>query len=133
MFKKLFEKYGLKPIGNFILIGLTISLSLHQFIQKTIKIQLPVLDNYLDMLVFGFYLPFLYRVEKTYKSKLPHSLELTRMELLGIAILGLFFSEFIFPMISHKFTADPWDALPYLLGMLLYSIGQKSFFNRNLS
>jgi hypothetical protein len=129
---KIFEKYGLNPFGNFALLGFTSLFCLHQFLQKVLNIPLPIMDNYFDMLAFGFLLPFLFRVEKIYRSQLPQPLELSPLELSGIFLLGLIFSEILFPKLSPKFTADPWDALPYLLGILLFALGQKSSSNRNL-
>ena len=90
---------------------------LHQLVQKGFGVDVPFVHEYLDPTLSIPIMLGLWQLERRY---LFGRARLTLLEtVVGTLFLMLIF-EFVFPLLSTDFTADPWDLVAYSLGGLLY-------------
>ena len=90
---------------------------LHQLLQKGMGVDVPFAHEYLDPALSIPIMLGLWQVERRYLFGQTH---LTLLETaVGTIFLALIF-EFLFPLLSDDFTADPWDYVAYSLGGLLF-------------
>lgn len=92
---------------------------LHQYVEKILKLSLPMIDSYLDPLLFMPMLLTLITWERQlmYKNRLYH---LPWTHIFGYFLLVSVLCEILFPMWTDRMTADIWDVLLYALGTILY-------------
>lgn len=92
---------------------------LHQYVEKILKLSLPMIDSYLDPLLFMPMLLTLITWERQlmYKNRL---YTLSLMHIFGYLLLVSFLCEVVLPMWTERMTADVWDVLFYALGTILY-------------
>ncbi len=92
---------------------------LHQVSQYIFKIPLPFLNNYLDNFLAMPVILFLLLAEKKYIYKQKDQ----KLSLLFVIIATLYVAlvtEWLFPLLSERFTADWFDLVFYSLGSAFY-------------
>lgn len=92
----------------------------HQGMQKLLNWHIPILDAYLDPLLFMPILLYLILWERRFFFKKGTQYVLPWSQMLAIFALVSILCEFFFPRWSTRFTMDYWDVLCYFLGMLLF-------------
>lgn len=94
--------------------------SAHQIAQKIFFVSLPWVDSYLDpLLLMPILLQLIVWERRTLFRKGPsYTLEWWRTILICVMVSVL--AEMVFPMMSSKFTADPFDILCYIVGMFAF-------------
>ena len=104
----------------------------HQYLQFQYKLNISLLDNYLDPTVL---MPLLlYAVLWERRILLgDKNIVLPYSHILGYFLLMVLVGEFIFPIISKKFVADYFDILAYAFGTLTYVISREFSNYRKLS
>lgn len=91
----------------------------HQFIQKILKINLPVIDNYLDPFLCMPVLLYGHLSERNlFSGENVRSLSATTI--IMATVLISFVSEFCFPEWSEKFTRDGLDILAFGAGAVFF-------------
>src|SRR5690606_28549609 len=92
---------------------------LHHYVHKIATVSLPVMDSYLDPLLFMPILLTLITWERRlfYRNRF---YTLSLMHILGYFLLVSVLCEIVFPMWTERMTADVWDVLFYALGTILY-------------
>ena len=103
-------------ICSFLFIG-------HQYLERIAKIQIAVLDNYLDPLLVMPILLWLVTYERRVIHRRP-DYKLPVLHILGFVVLVAFLAEMIFPLFTDKLISDPWDAGLYVIGGLVYALAQ---------
>jgi len=92
---------------------------LHQYLQKIVKVSLPVMDNYLDpLLLMPILLPLIVWERQLIHKKINYTLPLTHV--FGYFLLVSILCEIILPLWNRKMTADVRDILFYALGSIIY-------------
>lgn len=97
---------------------------LHQFIQKVAKIEIAILDSYLDPLLL---MPILLHLIAFERSVLTNDPEYT-IPLFYIIIYVVIVSvlaEIVFPIYTQKLISDPLDVVFYIIGAGLYAFNQR--------
>ncbi len=92
---------------------------LHQVSQYIFKIPLPFLNNYLDNFLAMPVILFLLLAEKKYIYKQKDQ----KLSLLFVIIATLYVAlvtEWLFPLLSERFTPDWYDLVFYSLGSAFY-------------
>jgi hypothetical protein len=114
----------LKTYG-FSLLMLTAFLS-HQFVEPFAT--LPLIDSYLDDLCF---LPVAFGfIQFIVHHSIDESYRLNWKQALIGAVITTLATEVLFPYLSNKHVADPYDTIAYTIGALLFMIfGNKQFNN----
>lgn len=103
-------------------VGLAVT---HQVLQKILNIRVPIVDSYLDPLLFLPILLQLILLEQRYIfAKGPYYV-LSWFQILIVILLMSIICELLFPIWSHSFTTDYIDAICYLLGGTVFGV----FFN----
>lgn len=108
------------PRRSDLLFGVCIILFLlHQYVQKIARLSFPMIDSYLDPLLFMPILLTLITWERRlfYKNRLYH---LPWTHIFGYLLLVSVLCEVVLPMWTERMTADVWDVLFYALGTILY-------------
>lgn len=92
----------------------------HQLTQKVFHISLPWADSYLDPLLLMPILCQLVLWERRvlFRKGPSYTLEWWRVALVCVFVSVL--AEVVFPMVSSKFTADPYDIVCYGLGAFTF-------------
>ena len=93
---------------------------LHQLLQWGLKINIPVADAYLDNLLVMPILLTLWLAEKIWLFKAPHHYQLTLLEVIMATVYVLLVTEWLFPLISSRFTFDAWDIPITIAGSVIY-------------
>lgn len=93
----------------------------HQCLQKIAKIEIPVLDNYLDPLLLMPVLLHLAVIERRILLNRP-AYQLSLTHITGYFVLVAVVAEIIFPLLNARFVADILDIFFYALGGIVYSI-----------
>lgn len=106
-------------------LGCALLLGLHQLTQYGLHWRLPAADNWLDpLLAMPLLLTLLVWERRLLFRRGPHyRLSLTEI-VLATGYVALL-SEWLFPLLSDRFTADPWDLLAFAAGALLYGVVDK--------
>lgn len=96
----------------------------HQCLQKVLKINFSLIDNYLDPFSLGAIVPHLVLAEHRFfyaKQTLSYP------ELLIIFILLSVASEIIFPWLNDQFISDWFDTVAIFTGLLWFNLSSASF------
>jgi hypothetical protein len=94
---------------------------IHQILQKVGWIQIPLVDHWLDPLLFPLVVMPLFRWERQYGTGLL-GYRLSVFETLGMVLALMLASEVILPWLSPRFIFDPVDLLCIAIGGVLYYI-----------
>lgn len=92
---------------------------IHQFLERVVHIEIALLDNYLDPLLFMPVLLHLFTIERRLLTGNPSY----RLPLIHVALyLGIVsvLAEAVFPAFNAKLVGDPLDVCLYILGAALY-------------
>lgn len=103
---------------------------IHQYLQLIAEIAWPFVDNYLDPLLM---MPIVLHAvvwEKRLLHK-DHTVRLPAIHIFSYFILTAFIAETLFPLLSNKFTADPFDTISYAMGSFVYYLAQLESFSKN--
>ena len=97
---------------------------MHQASQKIFHLRIAFADHYLDNLVA---MPLLLEVMVVERKWLygMNDFDLSRLEITIATIYIIFISEWLFPMLSHRFYFDWWDLVCYAAGALLFAVVQQ--------
>ena len=98
---------------------------IHQVMQYVLHWQVPLLNNYLDNLLAMPILLTLLWAERRWIFKKGNQYRLPIFEGVVATIYIIFIGEWLFPLLSNRFTSDWWDVPLYILG----SIGFYVFIN----
>lgn len=120
MIKKVLHFSFLVPVLLFLI---------HQILQKGFQLQIPFIDSYLDPFCLGALAVPLIQLERRIIFKQTH---LPLFELIIIAIVLIAISEFLLPLMSESFIADPWDAVFIIMGIGWFLIFNPISVNRLL-
>lgn len=94
---------------------------MHQYAQEVAKVSLPMIDSYLDpMLFMPIVLPLIGWERKLIYRNRAYTLPLSHVFACFVLISVLF--EIILPIWNERMTADVWDIPFYALGALIYTI-----------
>lgn len=93
--------------------------SLHQYFQKIVNVNIPVIDNYLDPLLFMPILLMLLKWERQliFKSS-QKSFPLT--DVISYFLIVSVVCEFLLPQWSDTMIGDPWDVVCYGVGSFIF-------------
>lgn len=105
--------------------------ALHQALQWFFKIHLPFADAYLDNILAMPIVLTLWLAEKQLLFKKERTYELSLAEIVTATIYILLITEWLFPLLSSRFTADGWDILFTALGSLLYYFSARHTANQH--
>jgi hypothetical protein len=95
---------------------------LHQLLQKILHIHIPLLDNYSDCLLCPpILLTGLLAERRSLWGKGP-GFTFSFLEVLVMTTALAVISEVIFPLLSPKFVADPWDGVAFLAGGIYFHL-----------
>ena len=97
----------------------------HQYLERIAKIQIGILDNYLDPLLVMPILLWLVTFERRMIHKRP-DYKLPVLHIFGFVILVSFLAELVFPLFTKELIADPWDVGLYVIGGLAYALVQQT-------
>lgn len=103
-------------------VGLAVT---HQVLQKILDIHVPIVDSYLDPLLFLPILLQLILLEQRYVFAKGSHYVLSWFQIVGVVLLVCIVCESLFPLWSPSFTADYIDAICYLIGGVVFGV----FFN----
>jgi hypothetical protein len=92
---------------------------LHQFSQYIFKLQLPFLNNYLDNFLAMPVILTLLLAEKKYIYK-QKELKLSMLFIILATLYVAFVTEWLFPLLSERFTTDWLDLVFYSLGSVFF-------------
>ncbi|PRD47181.1 hypothetical protein [Sphingobacterium haloxyli] len=94
---------------------------MHQYAQKVAKVSLPIIDSYLDPILFmPIVLPLIGWERKLIYQNPAYTLPLSHVFACFLLVSVLF--EIILPLWNERMTADVWDVPFYALGALIYTI-----------
>lgn len=93
---------------------------LHQLLQWGFKINIPFADAYLDNLLAMPMLLTLWLAEKLWLFKAPPHYGLTLLEVIMATVYFLLVTEWLFPLLSSRFTFDAWDIPITMAGSVIY-------------
>jgi len=94
----------------------------HQFLQQVLKINIHLVDAYLDnLLAMPIILPLL-EIEQACLFKQKANSQLTILTTIIATIYVSAISEFIFPALSSRFTFDAWDFVFFFIGAALHLV-----------
>lgn len=106
-------------------VGMLILLAVHQIMQKALDLNVPILDSFLDPLLFMPILLHLILWEQRFLFKKGSNYVLSWRQIVFILVFVTVFCEYFFPRWSDNFTMDYWDIFCYTIGALLFWL----FFN----
>jgi hypothetical protein len=109
---------------NFLFTGCSVLFVAHQYLQKMAGVHLPVVDNYLDPLVFMPIVLHLVALERRIILRSP-DYKLPLVHTVAYFILIVIAGEIVFPLLNTKFVADIADIFFYALGGFVYVISQR--------
>ncbi len=107
--------------------GMVLLVGLHQILQWVLKIRLPLIDAYLDALLFMPITLHLLRLEQRHLFNKGAYYELSTLQLLGYWALLSFIAEVLFPYWHPGFVADIFDVICYAIGVLIF-VACRRFF-----
>lgn len=93
---------------------------IHQLAQKVLGWNIPIVHAYLDPLLFMPILLHLTLWERRVLFRALDDYQLEWWRIVAIFILASVVAEMVFPRLSTRFTADPYDVACYGLGAILY-------------
>lgn len=93
----------------------------HQLVELYFKYPIPILDNYLD----PFCASVLILHALAFERKILVDWSLTLLDVIAAVALLALVSELLFPLFSHKFTADVWDVLAFACGGIWFILLRK--------
>jgi hypothetical protein len=100
---------------------------LHQGLQHLLKFSVPLADAYLDNLVAMPLILTLLQAERRHLFKKGPQYKLPLLEIILATIYVSAISEFLFPVLTTRFTYDALDFVFFFLGAaLFYSIEKQS-------
>jgi len=102
----------------------------HQYLQLIAEISCPLADSYLDPALMMPIVLHAVMWEKRLLHK-DHSVRLPAIHIFSYFILTAFIAEILFPLLSNKFTADPFDIISYAMGSFVYYLAQIKSFSKN--
>lgn len=106
-------------------LGMLVLVLIHQIVQKVLNLNIPILDSFLDPLLFMPILLHLILWERRFLFGKGSRYVLSWRQIIVILIFVTVFCEYFFPRWNHDFTMDYWDILCYSVGALLFG----TFFN----
>lgn len=109
-------------------LGAVTLVAIHQIMQKVLNWNFPILDAYLDPLLFMPILLHLILWERRFIFKKGRHYILPWIEILAFFILVSVLCEYLFPRWSTRFTLDYWDVLCYAIGAMIFGL----FLNKSL-
>lgn len=95
---------------------------MHQFTEKLLHIPIPVIDSYLDPLLFMPILLHLLLWERRLLFKKGDTFTFSNLQLVLLFIAISYITEYLFPIWKPQFTADIWDVVCYTLGTIYFHI-----------
>lgn len=95
----------------------------HQFLERVARIEIPILDNYLDPLLAMPVILHLVTLERRFLTKNP-TYKLPLLHIILYVVVITIFAEVIFPRVNPKLVGDPVDVLMYVIGAGVYSLIQ---------
>lgn len=106
---------------NLLFVLCAIAFIAHQVLQKIFHISVPVVDSYLDPLLFMPIVLHLVVIERRIMLKVP-DYRLPPTHIFGYFLLISILCEIILPFLNSEMIADKWDVLCYALGTLIYVV-----------
>lgn len=94
---------------------------IHQVLEKLLGIHIIYLDNYLDPMLCMPIILTLLTLQKQYIFQDRKS-RLSLFTIICSTAIVIIISEWLFPILSFRFTADPLDALFFIVGAILFII-----------
>lgn len=98
---------------------------IHQILQKILGVHVPIVDSYLDPLLFLPILLQLILLERRFVFGKDSQYVLSWYHIFGVVVLVSVLVELLFPVWSPLFTADYRDVICYLIGGTAFGV----FFN----
>ena len=95
---------------------------LHQILQRLLGISMPLVDQYLDMLLAMPIILTLILAERRILFRRGESYFLPVLDVVIATIFIALVSEVIFPALSDRFTADWLDVIFLIVGSLLFQL-----------
>lgn len=92
---------------------------IHQFLEKGMQVRIPLLDNYLDPLLFMPILLHLITAERRFFTK-NHTYRLPLLIVIVYVGIASILAELVFPVFNPKLVGDPIDVCLYVLGAGFY-------------
>jgi hypothetical protein len=109
-------------------IGMLTLVLIHQIVQKVLGFNIPIVDSFLDPLLFMPILLHLILWEQRFLYGKGSHYVLSRRQIISILVFVAVFCEYFFPRWNNNFTMDYWDIICYTIGTLLFG----SFLNTPL-
>ena len=107
---------------------------LHQVVQHLFKLSLPLADHYLDNLLAMPIILSLLLAERRYLFRRGIAYQLSLLEIVLATLYVGVISEWLFPLLSDRFTFDPLDFLFFLAGAgIFYLVHNKVEANEEQS
>ena len=100
----------------------------HQVLQKFMNISVPLIDNYLDPLLFMPILLHLIKLEREFFLKRKYTFSIWQIILWTIAMSIV--AEYFFPKWNPKFVSDIIDVILYFVGAIIYYIADDNTFKK---
>lgn len=101
--------------------------AIHQVLQGLLKIKIPFADAYVDNILLMPIVLTLWLAEKRvlFKKEKGHALSPT--EIIMVTLYMLLITEWIFPLLTTRFTTDAWDVVFTAAGSLFYYLSAQSY------
>ena len=97
----------------------------HQLFQKVLQIAIPIADAYLDNLLVMPILLNLWLAEKQWLFNEKNNHRITKLEIAIATLYVLVVTEWLFPLLSHRFVFDELDILLTMSGSFIYFFVEK--------
>lgn len=101
-------------------IGLLALVLIHQIVQKVLDINIPLIDSFLDPILFMPILLHLILWERRYLFGKGPGYVLSWSQMLMVLIFVSILCEYFFPQWNDKFTMDYWDIVCYAIGAFIF-------------
>ena len=106
-------------------IGMLALVYIHQIVQKLLGLNVPIIDSFLDPLLFMPILLHLILWEQRFLFRKGPDYVLPWKHIMFILIFVAVLCEYFFPLWNNNFTMDHWDVFCYTIGALVFA----SFLN----
>jgi hypothetical protein len=103
-------------------IGMLTLVLIHQIVQKALGLNIPIVDSFLDPLLF---MPILFHLilwEQRFLFGKGNSYVLSWKKMITVLIFISVFCEYFFPRWNDNFTMDYWDIICYIIGTLFFGL-----------
>lgn len=105
----------------YLFISCSVVFLVHQYMQKVMHAPIPLLDSYLDPVLFIPITLHLVTLERRWMLGIP-GYKLSMLQIAGYFVLISVIGEIVFPYYSKHFTADILDVVGYFAGAALYAV-----------